>query len=345
MTHQQLQDAILDCTPPGIWKQAVQEKQHVFTEKELMFIAYQYTETFADRLKALDLLRQYASLHTAAFAKDISTILRTELMMFKFPESGCYYELCVKTTSHDWDETFACTTFEAALRIIPYYHKMYVGEESVCQYIIRKRRIVDDAFLTKALCPSDSDCLEDETEKKWECIDPGYCIFSPGKFFGLSEPVLLTAHLDTYLYDLNKDPENCDHVNAEHCQKCKIQCVEGEMVFPDFLKPGDIVQYRDVPGATDYSERKSVKSYYGIIMSWKPLDEKPIHTDFYTIVRLSTDLAEYMQNHSIDELVRYDHIPCPNIEKIMTIHELPKCLQESCRTFLDAYEQYTKMKK
>lgn len=59
MTHQQLQNAILDCTPPGLWKQAVKEMSHVFTEKELMMIAYQQTATFESRMKAMDLLGKY----------------------------------------------------------------------------------------------------------------------------------------------------------------------------------------------------------------------------------------------------------------------------------------------
>lgn len=342
MTHQQLQDAVLACTPAGLWKQAVRETAHIFTEKELMMIAYQQTDTFSGRLKAIGLLAAHASPPAAAFAGKIAAELRKDLEIFEQPEPGCVYELCVEAAGSRWNTNYICTTLAAAKRMIAYTLENDFEPSEISGYTIYKKRLATETFPAKVILPPDEP--GDKPSEEWEEIEVGCCEYAPGDPAHPLEPVLLSVKLNQRRYYLYDDENYCI-LRGSVCLDCDCYCMEGDMQYPDILKPGDIVRYRYGGCASNYFPEVEDDCRYGINILWYiPKEERKL-ADCYYILPLDDGLAEELREVGFEHLIQHEHIPAPNIEKVLTVEELPQSLQEGARDCLAAYRDYLEKQK
>lgn len=304
-----------------------------------MKIAYQQTDTFSNRLKAIDLLAQYASPPVAAFAGKIATELRKDLALFEQPDPSCVYQLCVEAIYSDWNKNYICNTLSAAKRVIQYVLDHEFEPSEIRGYTIRKRKLLTDTFPVKMMVPPDPDDPEDEPSEEWENVEIGYCKYAPGDISHPEEIILLSVEMEQARYYLYDDDDYCAFRGVT-CLDCDYDCFEGDMQFPNILKPGDIVRYRYEGCSTNYFHEEDSNYRYGIHILWYVPKESEKLVEYYYILPLDKDLYKELKEVGFEDLIQHEHVSAPNIEKILTIEELPESLQEGCRACLEAYKKY-----
>lgn len=143
MNYDQLQKEILTCLRSETLKAQIEARGHVFTEKELLGIAFHYAPSFAERLRLLQLLADHAPTVTDHAEKCIQW-QKNCLERFKRHGVNELYELCIKDSPDAYEERYLCSSFETALEMIDGFYKEYdfVEESSLASYIIKKRKVL-----------------------------------------------------------------------------------------------------------------------------------------------------------------------------------------------------------
>ncbi len=143
MNYDQLQKEILVCLRSEALKAQIEAQSHVFTEKELLGIAFHYAPSFAERLRLLQLLADYAPTVSGHAAKCIQW-QKDRLERFKRHGANEIYELRIKDSPDAYEERYLCSSFETALEMIDGFYKEYdfVEESPFASYVIKKRKIL-----------------------------------------------------------------------------------------------------------------------------------------------------------------------------------------------------------
>ncbi|MBR5126317.1 MAG: hypothetical protein IKU68_06245 [Oscillospiraceae bacterium] len=220
MNRQQLQNEITAHLWSGGLKSAIAEKGHIFTERELLGIAFHYAPSFAERLRLMQLLAEHAPTVSDHAERCISW-QKKALDQFKVIGEQELYELRIKGEPDAYEERYLCASFEAALEMIDKFYQEYdfTPETEQARYIIEKRKIF------RAGQPFSEDGL-------------GECVLSAGK---------VMVSVDAPAGETENGP--CPHF----CGECENPCVlDIDVCFPAFLADRSPVRYRLPDGQIRY---------------------------------------------------------------------------------------------
>lgn len=222
-----MKDEILELLPSCALKNQIREEGYEFTEKDLLFILFEYAPTFDERLVLLDRFTETASPEIKETAGLIAAWQRRIFDAFRVLGEGEVYELHIKDTPDSYDETYLCGSYEAALHYIDLFYEEYDFTEKgdSARYRIEKRRIYggkpDEAF--------DEDYLGD-------------CVLDQHK-----RVLTVEDHADRSPYGIGF----CENYECDTCQKLCIHD-SSRVVFPNFVKNLDLVRFKDEKGAVRY---------------------------------------------------------------------------------------------
>ena len=220
MNHEQLQKEISACLPSKTLKEQITAQNHIFTEEELLTIAYHYAPSFAERLRLLQLLADHAPTVSNHAEKCIQW-QKTRLEQFKIQHANEIYELHIKHSQDAYEERYLCSSFETALEMIDGFYREYdfVEESPLASYIITKRKILR----------SGEPFTEDHV---------GECTLSAGKTL---------VSVDSASCESEFGP--CDGI----CADCKIPCIDcSEVCFPSCIADRAPARYSAHGGKTEY---------------------------------------------------------------------------------------------
>lgn len=219
MNHSQLQQEIISCIRSNCLRKRIEESGHVFSETELLGIAYQFAPTYERRLQLLQLLAECAP-SVSDHAKRCIAWEENKLREFRQTGESQLYELQIKTEPDAYEERYLCATYDAALEMIDGFYREYSCKENeTSRYRIVKRKVLQPG----------EDFDEDSL---------GECDLGPGK-------VLLSV---TSWSDETENGE-CTH----DCLECENRCAQLiEVDFPAFLPDYAAVQRHHWDGSSYY---------------------------------------------------------------------------------------------
>lgn len=217
MTHEALQKEIVSCLWSTALKRQLAEQEYIFTEMDLLDMAFHFAPTFDERLRLLQLLAEQASTVSDQAAGCI-TWQKKCFERFRHHGEHEVYELHIKDTPDAWDERYLCATFETALEMIDEFYKTYdsAPETEQARYVIEKRKILQSG---QPFC-------EDRMEA---------CVLSAGK-------VLISVDFPS--------GESKNGICGQTCPECENPCIEERSVcFPPFIPDRAPVMYRWYDGS------------------------------------------------------------------------------------------------
>lgn len=215
-----LQDRVVNLIPSKDLRDAISENGYVLTDIALLAAVFHCAPDFASRI---EYLRMLESAFTGAIKTYTARIIETQHQMldaFLNNADGAAFELHIKETPDAYDETYLCSSFDAALKMIPLFYQEYNCKENPSsRYRIVKRRIFSSGA--------------------GEAFSEDY----------LGEAVLLPGEV---IYSVDMDgfcAEDCDGL----CLDCGRYCVRSqEIPYPCFTSHGDVVKYRRHDGAEGF---------------------------------------------------------------------------------------------
>lgn len=216
----QLTDEIIDLLPSESLRRTIREGHFTFSQPDLLRIIFNHAETFDQRIAYMERLAEVADTEVADYTRKSIAWQKDILARFMKVDPDEVYELEIDCGG-GFKETFICSTYDAALRLIDLFYDEYgdVGAEETDQtrYTITKRRIHDG-----------------NPERAYFEDQEAFCILGPKKRVLTVEDFTSPAPDDT----------DCDGV-CLHCQK---MCLFDDILFPRFWKNGDVVSYTDSMG-------------------------------------------------------------------------------------------------
>ena len=222
-----MKDTILNLLPSCALKSKIREVGYELTEKELLFILFEYAPTFDERLALLERFAETASPETKETAELIMAWQRRIFDAFRILGEGEVYELHIKDTPDSYDETYLCGSYEAALHYMALFYEEYGTAEKgdSTRYRIVKRRIY--------------------TGKPDEVFDEDY----------LAECVLdQHKRVLTVDDDMDDSPYGVGFCEGRDCDTCEKICLHHgrTVLFPCFTQNLDLVKFIDDNGAVRY---------------------------------------------------------------------------------------------
>ncbi len=222
-----MKDTILELLPSRALKNKIREVSYEFTEKELLYILFEYAPTFEERLVLLDRFTETASPEIGETVRLIAAWQRRIIDAFRVLGEGEVYELHIKDTPDSYDETYLCGSYEAALAYIDLFYEEYDTTEKgdSTRYRIVKRRIYagkpEEAF--------DEDYLA-------ECVLDQY------------------KRVLTVDDEMDRSPYGIGFCEGRDCDTCEKICLYDRswVLFPCFTENGDLVKFTDDKGAVRY---------------------------------------------------------------------------------------------
>ena len=149
MNQQQLQQQILSCIWSTDLKNYIKEHNYIFTSTELLSIAYHFAPTYAERLRLLQLLADYAP-DVSEFAAQCVSFQNECLERFCQHGENEVYELRIKDDPDAYEERYLCDSYQTALDMIDGFDRKYdfATEKDTAHYVITKRKVLQstDAF-------------------------------------------------------------------------------------------------------------------------------------------------------------------------------------------------------
>lgn len=191
MNNQRLQQEILSCIWSTDLKNYIREHNYTFTSAELLSIAYYYAPTYAERLRLLQLLADYARDVSELAAKCIH--FQNEcLEQFCHHRENEVYELRIKDDPDAYEERYLCSSYQTALDMIDAFYREYdfAPEKDTVRYVIVKRKVLQstDAFQEDELQECElgagkvlisAEIWRDENDPKAEIEDVAFPSFIP----------------------------------------------------------------------------------------------------------------------------------------------------------------------
>lgn len=219
MNHQQLQREVLSCIWSRDLKKYLEASGHVFTEMELLGIAYRFAPTYEERLRLLRLLADHST-SVAEYARRCIAWQQKCLALFCRAGACELYELRIKDAPDAYEERYLCAAYDTALEMIGAFYKEYECEATeASRYTIAKRKILQAGGAFQ----------EDEL---------GLCVLGPGKTL---------ISVDLWTDETENGP--CGH----SCCDCGNTCIEClDIYFPAFLPDRSAVRYHQPDGSVHY---------------------------------------------------------------------------------------------
>ena len=287
-----MKDTVLSLLPSRALREKIRAVGYEFTEQELLFILYEYAPTFDERVTLLERFAETASPEIKKTVRLITAWQRRIFDAFRVLGEGEVYELHIKDTPDGYDETYLCGSYEAALAYIDLFYKEYGTDQKgdSTRYRIEKRRIY--------------------TGKPDEVFDEDYlaeCVLDQHK-----RVLTVDDHAD-------RSPYGIGFCEKQECDTCQKLCIHdsNRVVFPNFVKNLDLVQFKDDKGAMRY----------GINFQW---DDSP--ADCLCVDPLDSLAVRY---HSFENAGDdHDHPPLPLVEPA-SVEELSEEMRRDYLAFLE----------
>ena len=134
---------IIELLPSADLKAKIKQTNHQFKENELLQIIYNYAPTFDARLDMLKRFSQISAPEVSALAKVYIEYENDKFNRFIEAAEEFVYELCIKDTPDECEETYLCASYADALVCIDRYYERYdfCQETEATRYTITKRKI------------------------------------------------------------------------------------------------------------------------------------------------------------------------------------------------------------
>lgn len=149
MNKQLLQQEIISCIWSTDLRNYIKEHNYMFSDAELLSIAYHVAPTYDERLRLLQLLADYAP-DVSELAAQCIRFQRDCLEQFCQHRENEVYELCIKDDPDAYEERYLCASYQTALDMIDEFYREYdfAPEKDTVRYVIAKRRVLQptDAF-------------------------------------------------------------------------------------------------------------------------------------------------------------------------------------------------------
>lgn len=278
-----LQDRVAKLIPSASLKNAIEKNGYHFTDIGLLKTVFFCAPDFDTRLDYLQQLESFFSGELKAYTARIMHTQRQMLDAFLRNESGAVYELHIRETPDAYDETYLCSSFEAAMEMIPLFYREYdCGETPSSRYQIVKRRV----FSASAGQAFSEDYL-------------GEAVIFPGG-------VLYSVEMEGFR------AEDCDG----HCLDCDRCCLQNYVVpYPCFTSNGDAVRFQKSDGAEGFGivlQQDSAPSGDCYII---PLDSEAIrYHDFANLhnahIHIPSPFVEVISAGCLPEKMREDYLAC-----------------------------------
>ena len=218
-----LHDHIVSIIPSSSLKEAIKATGFRLSDEGMAVTAFHYAPDFNSRLGMLKELEQRTAGELKAY---IARLIDTQYRMyeeFMSDSDGSVFEVHIKISPDSYDERYLCSTYHAALKMIPLFlHEYSCIPNDSTRYTIVKRRIFS--------------------------AESGE-VFSEDN---LGEMVLL-PDLSVFSVNLYKYEHHAEECNGQciNCNRCCVSCYE--LLFPNFTNHGDVVSFSEnISGTKEY---------------------------------------------------------------------------------------------
>lgn len=224
-----LQKEILGCFTSEKFRQRL--KDYVFTEKELLSIAYHYAPSFDERLRLMRLLAEHAP-SVSDQAERCIAWQKNILERFQQCHDTVVYELHIKTCPQSYEDRYLCRSFETALEMLDGYCKEYdIKESPYASYEIVKRKILQSGQ------PFAEDCVqicelnaqrevltiyrgfESDSEYGSCSVECDECSHPCISMTHVSFPVFISDRAPVRFFERGEYPRYGIHLNFDHAEK------------------------------------------------------------------------------------------------------------------------------
>ena len=299
---------IIELLPSKSLKNKIFEAGHTFTEAELVYIIYEYAKTLEQRKEMLRRFAESASAEIAKNARMLADRLDEIFEDFCNNSEGYVYELRTKEEEY-CEQRFICSSYQAAIKYIDLYYDEYAGlgveENEKTRYHIVKRRVYtgDD---------SEGFCEDHDAE----------CILGAGK---------VVISIDDTRPICNKSTES-EKICV--CTDCKLFCPSkfDEILFPCFVKDGDIIKYTELVYPNELQEQfpaRYTEEHYGIAYA----DGEEAMDNIYTIPLDSPAIRKHRYD-DISQLESHTHVLAP-LAELVSIDELSDEMKEDYMVYME----------
>ncbi len=273
-------DKVVQLIPSKSLRDKIKETDYHFSDLSLLAIIFNCSKNFDSRIALL----KYFQSNTTGEIKDYAErIVQTQLQMrdaFISNDSGSVYELHIKETPDAYDETYLCSSFEAAIKMISLFYKEYETEEtSLVRYKIVKQRVFS---------VSDGEAFaEDE----------------------LGEAVLLAGNILYSVEMYGYNAEKCD----DSCCDCTQLCIRShDIEFPCFTEDKDIVEYIESNGSRKFGINCQWDNEPGSECYIYPMDSEQIRYHdfenvFYSHEHIPAPLVEIIDPETLPPKAKEDY--------------------------------------
>jgi len=274
---------IIELLPSADLKAKIKETNHSFQENELLQIIYKYAPTLDARIDLLERFSRICSSDISLLAKAYIQYEQESFSRFLDASGGFIYELCIKETPDSYEETYVCSSYQAALVCIDRFYETYASintkETEKTRYKIVKRKVF-----------SENDRFDEDTY--------GECVLGPGKIVK-----------KTFLYN---NPADCQlDIMCDECQKiCPYRC--DKINFPCFAHNYAIIKYQDHEGKERFGVNICLESCDGSELYIVHLDASEIRehrfdAGFLDHEHLEPPLATLATPDDLDEIRRRNY--------------------------------------
>ena len=215
-----LHNRIVNLIPSEDLRNAIKSAEYQLTDIALLATAYHCAPDFSSRIEHLQMLEAVFTGEIKAYTARIIETQHQMLDTFLRNETGVAFELHIKETPDAYDETYLCSSFEAAMKMIPLFFQEYnCNETALTRYRITKRRVF--------------------SANEGEVFTEDYL----GEAILLPGGIIQSVEMDGFC------AEDCDGL----CQDCERCCIyRQEILYPCFTDHADAVKYRKHDGSVGY---------------------------------------------------------------------------------------------
>lgn len=146
MMYQELQSQVIELIWSKSLREAIANEKTVFKPLELVKIIEDHAHSFAQRIEMFKALQKCIDEREviALVERLIEYHLRSR-DAFLSEDNGCIYELHIKEKPNDYLERYVCSSYSAAMRLIPMFFTEYECTPSKeAYYEIQKRKIIGE---------------------------------------------------------------------------------------------------------------------------------------------------------------------------------------------------------
>ncbi len=279
MEYKELQNIVISLIKSDSLKKVIKQTEKIFEPIELVKIAFDYAESYDQRLNLLELIKiNIREDCLKEYIEQLIEIQKELYIKFMRQDEKCVYELHIKETPTSHDERYLCDSYSSAIEMIDLFYEEYGNDENqLTKYEIEKRRIFS----------SNGEFGEDYV---------GNCKLNYKRE---------VREID--IDDVNSYTNICDGCCSDECEGLCVNNVD--ISFPRFAEDLDIVEYSDYSGKKHYGVYLEnmcvVKEEYSVI----PLDcvamkYNCFERDFYNHEHIKAPFVEKVDMDNIPDEIR-----------------------------------------